>query len=125
MSEYTHKEAFALMNYACKCGHREVIWNERDGVTPFTIGCPSCGDGMGLTHHSFWLDRCDPGHKPHRGQRVFCAMTADRAELIARKIAESRVRPGKERDDLIAYLTDDIWRNGEGADIRIEGYGRG
>jgi len=40
---HRHVEAFCLMHYACDCGHHEVIWNSRDGVTPFTAPCPSCG----------------------------------------------------------------------------------
>ena len=44
--EYKHNEAFALMWYGCKCGHRERVWNSRDGVTPFGTRCPSCGDNM-------------------------------------------------------------------------------
>lgn len=38
-----HKEAYLLMNYRCECGHHELIWNSRDGVTPFTLSCPNCG----------------------------------------------------------------------------------
>jgi hypothetical protein len=63
---YQHKEAFALMWYACACGHRERFWNSRDGVTPFGgIQCPSCGEqGMsmtgGLSHIRFDLDECVP-----------------------------------------------------------------
>jgi hypothetical protein len=63
---YQHKEAFALMWYACACGHRERFWNSRDGVTPFGgIECPSCGEkGMsmtgGLSHIRFDLDEHAP-----------------------------------------------------------------
>ena len=32
---HNHKEAYMLMNYRCECGHHELIWNSRDGVTPF------------------------------------------------------------------------------------------
>ena len=38
--EYKHAEAFCLMKYRCeKCGQAEVVWNSRDGVTPFIINC--------------------------------------------------------------------------------------
>ena len=75
-----HKEAFALMWYACKCGHRERVWNGRDGVTPYTIGCPSCGGDLG---HSDWrLDIRAANHTPHVGQLVFGNGTPDEAVQI-------------------------------------------
>jgi len=36
--QHRHAEAFKLMIYACSCGHRETIWNSRDGVTPAVAG---------------------------------------------------------------------------------------
>ena len=46
MKKYNHKEAFCLMQYQCeKCGGLEYLWNSRDGVTPFMLGCIKC-DGM-------------------------------------------------------------------------------
>lgn len=123
MEKHQHKEAFHLMNYRCKCGHQEVIWNERDGVTPFTIPCPSCGDGMGMSHFAFFKDVYAPNHKPHFGQRVFCNRTRQRAEALAEEIAQKRMKPGPEQESLMEYLFDDLWRNGTAPDIRIEGYG--
>lgn len=80
MSE--HKEAFCLMWYACKCGHRERIWNSRDGVTPFGCDCPSCG---GIMDHVNWReDEPAPNHKMARGQRFWRDGTPDEAEAIMR-----------------------------------------
>ena len=43
-------EALHNMQYTCEsCGHSEMIWNSRDGVTPFTVSCSKCG---GLSSHS-------------------------------------------------------------------------
>jgi hypothetical protein len=80
-----HAEAFYLMRYECGgrldlndraprnrspgCGHHEIMWNSRDGVTPFGTQCPSCGGD--LLHTAFGSDRYAPGHKPHIGQRVW------------------------------------------------------
>ncbi|WP_157645065.1 hypothetical protein [Burkholderia ubonensis] len=79
-----HAEAHALMWYACECGHRERIWNSRDGVTPFAISCPSCGNAT-LYHSNWQTDLANPGHAPHEGQRVFVDMTREQAERIAER----------------------------------------
>jgi hypothetical protein len=89
---YRHKEAFALMWYACPCGHRERIWNSRDGVTPFGgIACVSCGGngiGGGLTHVEFHRDEYAPDHTLRVGQLYFRDGTA--AEAVA--IIERRLK---------------------------------
>lgn len=77
-------EAFALMWYACPCGHRERIWNARPGVTPFAMGCPSCGKPS-LTHVDWGRDERKEDHKPHFGQRVWIDMTLERARTRARR----------------------------------------
>jgi hypothetical protein len=110
---YSHKEAFALMWYACPCGHRERIWNSRDGVTPFGgIRCPSCGSTTprpqtpgdesdlakalrklggqasppGMEHVFFGSDECRPDHKPHPGQRIWRDGTpADAVAILERR----------------------------------------
>lgn len=63
--KYEHAEAFCLMWYGCKCGHRERIWNSRDGVTPFGMGCPSCGGSM--SHVDWQKDILAPQHQLNRG----------------------------------------------------------
>lgn len=79
---YQHKEAFCLMWYACECGHRERIWNSRDGVTPFGTTCPSCTNIM--RHADFRLDEPAPGHELHLGQKFWRNGTPDEAEAIMR-----------------------------------------
>jgi hypothetical protein len=82
------------MWYACECGHRERIWNSRDGVTPFGgILCTSCGgkglQRRGLTHVDWQLDEPAPDHKLANGQRFFRDGTADDAvRIIERRIAQ-------------------------------------
>lgn len=83
-TKYKHGEAFALMIYSCVCGHREIMWNSRDGVTPFCLGCPSCGMPT-LQHTDFRLDACTPKHKLHHGQRFWRDGTPDEAEAIMRR----------------------------------------
>lgn len=86
---HSHAEAFCLMQYQCKtCGHLETIWNSRDGVTPFSMRCPSCGNpnqSMGGMYHvgrgRYYVgrDRYAPKHKLHRYQKYWRDMTADEA----------------------------------------------
>ena len=110
-----HKEAFCLMWYACTCGHREQVWNSRDGVTPMFMNCPSCGGQLG---HADWnRDIRTPNHAPHPGQLVWRngtvdeaiaivkerfrqlqAMSADEAKVMldnVRQTARGNIKPGK------------------------------
>ena len=84
---HTFGEAFMLMQYACKdCGHRETIWNSRDGVTPFGCGCPSCGQIM--NHVNWPQDIYAPNHTLHLHQKFWRDGTPDEAEAIIRKRIE-------------------------------------
>lgn len=126
MTEYKHKEAFALMHYVCvSCEHHEIIWNSRDGVTPFCMTCPSCGEPGGLAHKWFNLDRCAPGHKPYRGQRMWVNMTLEKARAIA--VARvSRGAPERQGDTgFIEQLTQNFYTEfgaGTSPTLAIFGY---
>lgn len=65
-----HPEAFCLMEYHCQaCGNIEIVWNSRDGVTPFIIDCPKCD---GEAQHDNWnKDKRSPFHNLQPGQRYF------------------------------------------------------
>lgn len=92
MNQYNHAEAFCLMKFRADDGtDEEVIWNSRDGVTPFVITLKS-----GKTaHHVDWQnDLCVPDHKPKPGDRIFIDLTIEKAnqyaeERIARWKAEN------------------------------------
>lgn len=83
---HVHGEAFCLMWYVCRgCGHRERIWNSRDGVTPFGSSCPSCGDTDFL--HSDWKsDEYAPNHQLWYMQKFWRDGTPDEAEDITRRM---------------------------------------
>ncbi len=84
---HRHVEAFCLMWYQCKqqsCRHLERIWNSRDGVTPFGMQCPSCGEPT-MTHIAFGSDLYAPDHKLHFGQKFWRDGTPDEAEAFMRK----------------------------------------
>ncbi len=84
-SKYNHAEAFNLMSYKCeKCGTLEVLWNSRDGVTPFIIGC-RCGGSM--QHIDWHKDIRIEDYIPRKGQRIFI----DIPESLKKPIALKRI----------------------------------
>lgn len=119
---HQHVEAFCLMQYHCKsCSHFEVFWNSRDGVTPFGTACPSCG-APELYHVNFRGDVYAPNHKPHKGQRVWITMTKERALAIATRNVLRYKKPGPETDLVIEAIAADCYHEGDGPDMRVEGY---
>lgn len=95
MSQYQHGEAFALMRYTCKeCRHSEVIWNSRDGVTPFCFQCPSCGEST-ITHVDFWMDTCVPDWQLKPFQKFWRDGTPEEAEAIIRARISSMAAAGQ------------------------------
>lgn len=88
-SKYRHGEAFCLMEYRCEKEpiHREIIWNSRDGVTPFLVGCRLC---KSLMQHVNWQsDKPEPTYLPHVGQRMFVDLSEERALKLAQQQVES------------------------------------
>lgn len=67
---YNHVEAFCIMTYKCDyCHFEEKIWNSRDGVTPFIIGCTRCRGEM--QHINWEQDERNENYIPSEGSRVF------------------------------------------------------
>ena len=80
---HVHGEAFCLMTYRSDDGFlSEILWNSRDGVTPFVI---SSVDGRKLTHVDWEHDKYSPDFKPPSGMRVFVNATK---ELVTPKLNE-------------------------------------
>lgn len=81
---FLYKEAFCIMEYHCKkCNKSELIWNSRDGVTPFIISCSSCGSEM--RHINWHGDRRDVMHIPEKGERIFINMPEEVHLIYMRK----------------------------------------
>lgn len=82
-------EAYHLMQYKCDtCGVRSLIWNSRDAVTPFSVGCP-CG---GERNHINWQSdvRMLPEYVPPPGYcDVFVDFSPERAKELAIKRVDS------------------------------------
>jgi hypothetical protein len=95
---YKHKEAFCLMWYACKnCTHKERYWNSRDGVTPFSTRCPSCG--LPELYHVLWgEDMARPNHQPHHGQRIWVSATSEDVDKWAQSAIDLIKPPMNEHE---------------------------
>jgi hypothetical protein len=84
-SKFLHPEAFRLMTYLCEsCGFVEQIWNSRDGVTPFCIGCRHCGK-LDATHINWQNDQFLPEYSPAAGERVFIDFPESLKAVVARR----------------------------------------
>jgi hypothetical protein len=118
---HLHVEAFCLMWYACRCGHRERIWNSRDGVTPFAMLCPSC-EQPNLQHVDWKLDQYAPQHKPAPGQRQWVDMTRERAERYVRGRLASMKSQGYTPEATFEQLVDQQFTHGVGPDLVVTGY---
>ena len=81
-TKYKHKEAYCLMLYVSEDGlEREILWNSRDGVTPF---CITTRDGTKTMNHTDWhLDRYVSNFIPLDGMRVFVTISSE-SEAIGR-----------------------------------------
>lgn len=119
-----HKEAYAIMNYRCECGHHELVWNSRDGVTPFCIPCPVCKDGMGMCHVDFKLDRFSIRYQVPKGHRYFATMTMERARFLAARNVDHGISlghiPEARRNFLIGNMTRDYYGDGTFPDILVK-----
>lgn len=80
--EHQQPEGFKLMHYRCSRGHWEMIWNSRNAVTPFIIGCRFCTEEA--EHVNWNQDEYLPDHKPAAGTRVFIDLTIEKARKYRR-----------------------------------------
>jgi len=93
-AKYSHAEAFCLMTYRSDDGtEEEVIWNSRDGVTPFVITLRS---GRKASHVDWHRDRRVLDYSPPAGSRIFVDLTADAARQYAAANAERWFAEGPE-----------------------------
>lgn len=95
--KHNHPEAFRLMEYVSEDDtEREVLWNSRDGVTPFIISSPT--SGVELIHKNWKADRYAPNHVPKVGDRIFVDLTLQRARVFAaRQVEQMLADPDPQR----------------------------
>jgi hypothetical protein len=109
-TRHAHVEAFCQMQYLCKsCGHREQIWNSRDGVTPFGTACPMC-KAPTLYHANFRGDIYDPtGELCLQGQRFWRDGTVDEAlSIMQRRFDQARGTPYEPSPDDVERMLSNI-----------------
>ena len=76
---YNHPEAFCLMQYQDQVTKEiEILWNSRDGVTPFIIDSRA---GNEAQHINWRQDRCCPGFVPKSGMRIFVDASPKHAHI--------------------------------------------
>lgn len=68
-----HGEAFCHMEYVSECGKKVVIWNSRDGVTPFFCLI----EGVEYKHFNWEKDRVDLAYVPKVGDYLFVDSTIE------------------------------------------------
>lgn len=122
--QFTHHEAFCLMKYRDAQGNEEIIWNSRDGVTPFIIRNKQ---GNEAQHVEWNKDVFAPNHKPKKGDRIFVDLTHERAREIAVRQVErwwdggENVPPMKEyyssKEVAIEQLIAGMYQGGESVDL--------
>lgn len=82
---HDHVEAFCLMKYRADDGEEEILWNSRDGVTPFMIRLRS---GKEASHVEWHLDKYAPDYIPPVGSRIFADLTEEKAREMVRERVE-------------------------------------
>jgi hypothetical protein len=118
---HQHTEAFCLMWYACPCGHRERVWNSRDGVTPFGFACPSCKEPK-LQHVDWSRDEYAPQYQPAAGQRIWIDLSRDRARAIAQRTIDQVARKQAVPEHDMERIVDAVYNGGNAPDLVIWGY---
>ena len=113
-NKFNHAEAFCIMKYKCEaCGHIEYLWNSRDGVTPFIIGCKKC---KGRSQHDEWArDVSIPNLNP-MGIRWFIDLTKEKYLEHIRSVYTKENEPyhGKTAKEVIEILSSfEDWQEGQ------------
>src|SRR5262245_63962752 len=96
--EHKFAEAFMLMTYYARAtGEREVLWNSRNGVTPFIITSPR---GAEMMHVDWQNDRYAPLHIPKVGDGIFIDLTEQRARVWADQYVQRLLKSPRGRAHL-------------------------
>ena len=101
---YNHAEAFFHMQYVGQNGNNSislVIWNSRDGVTPFMTY--SREYGIQLQHVQWGKDVFDKDYKPKKGDLIW----ASHNEQTAKELAEDCYQKQSEFLNEISVMSKD------------------
>lgn len=88
-------------------GEVEVLWNSRDGVTPFVITSKA---GNPAKHIDWHLDRYAPDYEPAVGDRIFDDKTLDECRAWRREFVDKHRDLVTENypDDAIEKVIEDL-----------------
>lgn len=120
---HKHPEAHCLMQYQCEsCKDIEIIWNSRNGVTPFIVRCRKCGGSM---QHIRWH-----ADTPMPNLRMFVDQTPERLRESLRQYVDREwdndhgARRMSDRwqtkQEAVEDLFKDWWKEGEGQPAIVE-----
>ena len=98
MSGFTNEFAYAIMWYACVCGHQEKVFNARDGTISQQLVCPSCGKPR-LNRVTNMAVEINPNHVPHWGQKYFRDGTLKEAAKVVDDTFAILMRSGAQIPD--------------------------
>lgn len=119
---YKHGEAYALMRYLSDDGtEEEIIWNSRDGVTPFVITLRS---GKVAKHVNWSGDFPFPNYQPPLGSRMFVDLTEESARSKAAEYLERNrnyVPENVSEEELIEMLVKDWMKPGAPDLVEVTG----
>lgn len=124
-SKYNHPEAFCLMQYQDKTtGEVELVWNSRDGVTPFVIFSRAGNESQ---HVNWRGDIRRPDHVPEIGDRIFVDLTLERCREFHREMVKARWEGGKypmkdrfaSKEEAVENLSESMFDNGKQPDIIV------
>lgn len=114
VSEMNYKTAYCLMIYKCShCKHMEILWNSRDGVTPFTVDCRCCKELS--MQHILWNEDTLVGesYAPLENMRIFINLTKE-------KIRQHIIKNKKQYQHIDANfesIVTELYGNGDAPDI--------
>lgn len=104
----------------------EVLWNSRDGVTPFIILSKK---GTPLCHVNWNQDKKRKNHKLKKGDRYFADLTKERALVLASSVVNNfwshppfrDTYKGLEKNEVIFILAKEYYGEGHNPTILKHG----
>lgn len=108
-AKHNHKEAFCHMQYSgTQNGNliQLLIWNSRDGVTPFCFPVEKLG--ITVQHVNWRQDVYDPNNVVKPGDLIWRDYTQEEAEQAAKRRCQLAVEHGYPEDNLQALYEETV-----------------
>ena len=126
---HAYGEAFMLMPYEDELGNVEIIWNSRDGISPFFIFSRA---GREMNHKDWNADVYVPNHRPLPGDRIFVDMTKEELLEAEKKMVDKYWDAGEcsmkdhpvlgplGKEGAAQYIVDVGWKKGMPNIVEVE-----